>query len=438
MHQLARVLMALALIATITTANNASDAPVAWWRFDEGKGDTVHDASGRGHDGKVVGARWVDGKFGKALYFDGNARVVIPDAKNLRLRGPISVEAWIKPDDISTWRMIVRKELEYQLRISPPQEGNNTAFFVFLSGRWEHRVNNAIPEVGKWHHIVGVWTGERLVLWFNGEPMSIWRRGTPKWTSNPVLIGSGFVGAIDDVRIYQRPLTWDEVLAHYRGEEVSVMRRTQLTKFTFAKGIQGWRAMKCLTRLEVRNGQLAMTTLASDPLLSSPPLEIDTKVSEFMSIRMSVDGGRTGAVLFSTDAGFERIPFELRPDGRMHTYNIDLAASTQWEGKLMRIGIVPSDAPNVHVRIESIAFVEQPSGAPDVVVERCHLERPINRAGRPAKLIAVVRNFGGVAKNVRIALDLPNGIELLRGKRIQGCNALKFDDEFTAEWLVRA
>ncbi|HID05696.1 MAG TPA: hypothetical protein EYP10_00960, partial [Armatimonadetes bacterium] len=34
--------------------------------------------------------------------------------------------------------------------------------------------------------------------------------------------------------------------------------------------------------------------------------------------------------------------------------------------------------------------------------------------------------------------DLPNGIELLRGERIQGCSALKFDDEFTAEWLVRA
>lgn len=38
---------------------------------DEGSGNVVKDISGNGNDGVVYGAMWVDGKFGKALSFDG-------------------------------------------------------------------------------------------------------------------------------------------------------------------------------------------------------------------------------------------------------------------------------------------------------------------------------------------------------------------------------
>ena len=41
------------------------------WLFDEGKGGVATDASENGNDGEIHGAKWVDGKFGKALEFDG-------------------------------------------------------------------------------------------------------------------------------------------------------------------------------------------------------------------------------------------------------------------------------------------------------------------------------------------------------------------------------
>jgi len=44
---------------------------VGYWRFDEGIGSTAKDSSPYGNDGTIYGATWVDGKFGKALYFDG-------------------------------------------------------------------------------------------------------------------------------------------------------------------------------------------------------------------------------------------------------------------------------------------------------------------------------------------------------------------------------
>jgi hypothetical protein len=41
------------------------------WLFDEGKGKTVKDASGNGHDGEIIGAvEWAAGKFESALKFD--------------------------------------------------------------------------------------------------------------------------------------------------------------------------------------------------------------------------------------------------------------------------------------------------------------------------------------------------------------------------------
>ena len=85
---------------------------VAWWKFDEGRDEIAHDSAG-GHDGRIRGAKWADGFSGGALHFDGDDLVEVPASPDLRLEGPISVEAWIKPDEISSWHMIVRKEKEY-------------------------------------------------------------------------------------------------------------------------------------------------------------------------------------------------------------------------------------------------------------------------------------------------------------------------------------
>lgn len=44
---------------------------VGWWRFDEGVGSIAYDSSGYNHHGTIYGALWDDGKYGKALQFDG-------------------------------------------------------------------------------------------------------------------------------------------------------------------------------------------------------------------------------------------------------------------------------------------------------------------------------------------------------------------------------
>ena len=53
---------------------------VGVWLFDEGEGEIAGDSSENGNGGKIFGAKWVDGKFGKALDFDGTIpKPGIPD-----------------------------------------------------------------------------------------------------------------------------------------------------------------------------------------------------------------------------------------------------------------------------------------------------------------------------------------------------------------------
>ncbi|HID06495.1 MAG TPA: hypothetical protein EYP10_05035, partial [Armatimonadetes bacterium] len=71
---------------------------IAWWRFDEGKGTLVRDSSSPPPcDGQVNGARWVQGKIGMALEFDGKATFVrVPVTSEFHNLMEFTVTAWIK------------------------------------------------------------------------------------------------------------------------------------------------------------------------------------------------------------------------------------------------------------------------------------------------------------------------------------------------------
>ena len=72
---------------------------VGIWLFDEGNGDTAKDSSGNGNDGTLEGPKWVDGKFGKALEFNGASDYVdtgnnpITDLNGTKI---FSISAWVK------------------------------------------------------------------------------------------------------------------------------------------------------------------------------------------------------------------------------------------------------------------------------------------------------------------------------------------------------
>src|SRR3989344_5409055 len=84
---------------------NVDANTIALWRFNETTGSTVADETGI-NNGTAVGTTIVDGKFGKARYFNGiNNYITIPHSLSLTNFSQLTLEAWIYPTgfDLGCW-----------------------------------------------------------------------------------------------------------------------------------------------------------------------------------------------------------------------------------------------------------------------------------------------------------------------------------------------
>ena len=99
-------LCALLIIPSLSIANVAEDGLVAYWPFDEGNGKEAVDVTGNGHDGDFNdNPKWVEGKFGTALEFDGeDDHVIVADDPAWQSRKILpswrgSAQTMYSPDD---------------------------------------------------------------------------------------------------------------------------------------------------------------------------------------------------------------------------------------------------------------------------------------------------------------------------------------------------
>lgn len=197
------------------------ETAVGVWLLDEGGGNTTKDASGNDHDGEINGAKWKDGKFGKALEFDGGQWVSIESTPALQAGEELTMMAWFFATDIGDWRQLIAKSDEYLLRIDPPQEGNRMSAFVKPGGSWEPRASANVPDKDTWIHFAATYDSnaknEQLVVYVNGERAGVSTRpGDIAVTGNAVEIGrwgggSYFVGIIDEAAIFNVVLSEDDL-----------------------------------------------------------------------------------------------------------------------------------------------------------------------------------------------------------------------------------
>ncbi len=85
-------------IQSVMDGHILKENQVLYLPFDEGKGSVVEDRSEKGNNGVIHGgAKWVDGKFGKALEFNGtDSFVEIQDDDSLNPADGLTVAAWVK------------------------------------------------------------------------------------------------------------------------------------------------------------------------------------------------------------------------------------------------------------------------------------------------------------------------------------------------------
>jgi len=162
---------------------------------------------------------------------------------------------------------------------------------------------------------------------------------------------------------------------------------------------------------------------------------------EFVTLRMLAESDEpspAGTLSFASSIvnGLHTISFPVRPDGLMHTYNIDVGANANWKGEIIALRLATHFSGKSKVKVESISVGRDPQGSPDLEVTYFGLHDPVTRAGKPARLIALVRNMGGEpARSVRPRVLL-QGARLL--KEESAPNVIEFGVPESFTWLVQA
>lgn len=223
------------------------------------------DYSGNNNYGTVHGATWTNnGVVGGAYVFDGTTDFIrVPDSPSLGGDGSwseISVEFWIKPLANQTGAGIVAKRDptmpdHYASYMVGFQTGgqNNTLYWGLGStiNGWQKTSNSqTVLTAGSWYHVVCTYkSGPGLTIYINGT-----QRANIALTGNiapsqgvylfgaPLFIGtdgsnsrtSGFNGALDELHVYNRALSLEQVLKRYddtknglSGNSTTVSRETK-------------------------------------------------------------------------------------------------------------------------------------------------------------------------------------------------------------------
>jgi histone H3/H4 len=212
-------------LASPVIAQASTDA-VLILHFDEGSGTIANDESGHGNDGTIYGATWTTGVSGKALEFDGsNDYVDCGYDSSLDITDAITVEAWVNAKLSTANQVIVDKYKPgvggYMLDV---RSTGNFGFLVIFSDGGDGIARSSMT-TNEWIHLVGVYNGiGNTYLYINGNLTdSDYDAGKTTLITNdksatigyPYTRFNYFNGAIDEVAIYNRALSPEEINAHY-------------------------------------------------------------------------------------------------------------------------------------------------------------------------------------------------------------------------------
>jgi hypothetical protein len=208
---------------------------VAWWKFDESEGDTLSDSSGNNHSGALVGGpQWqpAGGKTAGALAFDGvDDCVDCGSNDDLNLAKGVSVSAWIKLAEPAKDQKIVSNQdnvsggykvslYDNKLELEIRDVGNIPSQNRSVGG-------GTVLEPDVWYHVVSTYSqGGGIKTYVNGKldrelgvsGMLAPSAGTVKIGCEPFEDAYWFKGLMDDLQIYNYPLSEDEVASLYAGQ----------------------------------------------------------------------------------------------------------------------------------------------------------------------------------------------------------------------------
>jgi hypothetical protein len=223
-------------IVLIATSSFASESEIAVFHFDEGKG--AISAGSNGHKVTLRNVKWVEGRRGMGLRFEGNqSHVTVKHSDGMNLsEGPFTLQCWIEPEKYKTGTV-------YEL-MTKAHGGKGPGWRLFIAwGIIQFRTGEGSGEGKKfwglsttaketeilsdqWNHIAVTRDEDQILrIYLNGQELAKSEEAFPVVSTKRHLsignYGAGYTypfrGVLDEVAIYRKAKTAKEIFLEARA-----------------------------------------------------------------------------------------------------------------------------------------------------------------------------------------------------------------------------
>ena len=224
-----------------------------YWNFESYSSTGVYDNSSHNRfaifKGNTNVANITSGKYGSGFVFNGSGYLLINDTASEGETVPLTIEAWVK-FNATAQTTGVNQFITYKAHSGSPwsawsvYDAASTAVVKLnlknsTGGAFYYTLSGAIA-TQTWYHIVVVINSTSVVGYTNGAKISTtaYTGGIYDSDRNITVGGAGgsdgLNGTIDEVRIWNRALTWEEVNASYNNTLFRLQNNfTDLTNGTY-------------------------------------------------------------------------------------------------------------------------------------------------------------------------------------------------------------
>jgi len=230
-HITLAAIVTVALVATPALGDLTSDL-VAWWQFN----GNANDSSGNGNGATVHGATLSEdrcGNLNSAYYFDG-VDDYIDIGSGVKPPLPITVGSWVRLDDMIGPLVFRNDRLDhrsYRNGVAVTCGGHNATLGSYIyegfsapDNRVQKESYDAVVTTGSWHHLATVfysisdirlyWDGVEIAGWYDGSGSGLSYSPSGHGALGMSYTQGGAIyyhGCMDDIRVYSRALTDDEI-----------------------------------------------------------------------------------------------------------------------------------------------------------------------------------------------------------------------------------
>ena len=196
---------------------------VVWYPLDNVRGRTVTDASGNDNNGAASGdLRPVPGISGGGAAIDDETLITVGEVAAFDWNRPFTLSGWIRPEALDGTRYVFRKRNEsakgYTLMLRRVTLGFGAASGIGGNMLGMYADKGAIM-LRQWSHVAVVYDGSgrklSIAMYVDGRQVRYENTSGTLSASmtvpDPLRIGRAFVGQLDDLRVYDRMLTNEEI-----------------------------------------------------------------------------------------------------------------------------------------------------------------------------------------------------------------------------------